>query len=582
MSFNNGVLTSTNSIGLRGLPGIGFKLDANNDYDMQNKKLVNVEKGTNNDDVVTKSQLDSEIANISISDTSQFVKKSGATMSGDLILQPQPYPIHGNTNKALSYGAARIIFLSKKEGGSMLQTLDMNNHFITNIKDPVNSDHGVNKKYVDNQLAKKLDKGAKIDMKNNVITNLNLPTNLRDAACVEFVNYRLSETQKNYLKLDGTTSMSGDLNLNNNKIVNLQTDSKNSKSAVNVELMENEITGLRNLVTQKIHESHIINSGQKKDAFRYLMENDDESSSESNIQVLGIVNFSNSPHQINKKAYQLKLLFQKSSPNQYQSRLGFNLYKLPVGYYTFVVEWFPPEMSELSVAVQGTTISISNYVTKTFGNYTKTVVNFHRWGSSPPQFIYLDLQGTVTYPSLLTIGHLIVYGVKETISNVDPSVYDTAFAIENGKMVMETDLSLNGHHLSGSVHYIHGFLNSTKGDKNFVLNGVEIISLPGEAILKNIDIYCTRPITSSSSHVTIHRHKKISLKLKTSLRNFFTGTISSSRNFTSKKSGWYQTINLNSFQMPSSGILAFELNMNDDIWKSYNAIILRIEYQTSE
>ena len=445
MSYQNGASTLTNSMGQRGLPGIGFKLDVNNDYDIQNKKMVNVKKGTNNDDAVTKSQLDSEIANISIPDTSQFVKKSGATMTGDLILQPQPYPIHGNTNKAISYNTARNIFLSKKEGGSMLQPLDMNNHFITNIKDPVNSDHGVNKKYVDNQLVKKLDKGSGIDMKNKSIINLNLPTNKRDAACVEFVNYRLSETQKNYLKLDGTTSMSGDLNLNNNKIVNLQTDSKNSKSAVNVELMENEITDLRNLVTQKIHESQIINSGQKKDAFRYLMEDTDESSSESNIQVLGIVDFSNSPHQINKKAYQLRLLFQKSSPNQYQSRLGFNLYKLPVGYYTFVVEWFPPEMSELSVTVQGTTISISNYVTKTFGNYTKTVVNFHRWGSSPPQFIYLNLNGTVTFPSLLTIGHLIVYGVKETISNVDPSVYDTAFAIENGKMVMETKLDMNNH-----------------------------------------------------------------------------------------------------------------------------------------
>jgi len=33
----------------------------------------------------------------------------------------------------------------------------------------------------------------------------------------------------------------------------------------------------------------------------------------------------------------------------------------------------------------------------------------------------------------MTIGHLIVYGVKETISNVDPSVYDTAFVIENGQ-----------------------------------------------------------------------------------------------------------------------------------------------------
>ena len=487
MSFYNGVLNFNhfiNSRGLRGLPGIGFKLDANNDYDMQNKKLVNVKQGTNNNDVVTKSQLDGEIAKIPSSDTSMFVKKSGATMTGDLILQPQSYPIHGNTNKALSYSAARIIFLSKKEGGSMLQPLDMNNHFITNIKDPVNSDHGVNKKYVDNQLAKKLDKGAKIDMKNNAITNVKFPVNQKDVATVEYI----TNSQKNYLKLDGTTSMSGDLNLNNNKIVNLQTDSKNSKSAVNVELMENEITDLRNLVTQKIHESQIINSGQKKDAFRYLMENDDESSSESNIQVLGIVDFSKSPHQINKKAYQLRLLFQKSSPNQYQSRLGFNLYKLPVGYYTFVVEWFPPEMSELSVAVQGTTISISNYATKTFENYTKTVVNFHRWGSSPPQFIYLDLQGSVTFPSILTIGHLIVYGVKETISNVDPSVYDTAFAIENGKMVMETDLSLNGHNLRGSVHYINGYLN-TKNDRTlFELNGNSEILIPANSTLSNATV----------------------------------------------------------------------------------------------
>ena len=493
MSYTNGILNHDDSqglgkIGSRGLPGIGFKLDANNDYDMQNKKLVNVKQGTNNNDVVTKSQLDSEIAKIPSVDTTQFVKKTGATMKGDLILQPQPYPIHGNTNKAISYNTARNIFLSKKEGGSMLQSLDMNNDFITNIKDPVNSDHATNKKYVDNQLVKKLDKNVDIDMTNKSITNLKFPSNQKDATSVEFVNKRLSETQKNYLKLDGTTSMSGNLNLNNNKIVNLQTDSKNSKSAVNVELMENEITDLRNLVTQKIHESQIINSGQKKDAFRYLMEDTDESSSEYNIEVLGIVDFSNSPHQINKKAYQLKLLFQKSSPNQYQSRLGFNLYKLPVGYYTLVVEWFPPEMSELSVAVQGTTISISNYATKTFEKYTKTVINFHRWGSSPPQFIYLDLHGTVTFPSLLTIGHLIVYGVKETISNVDPSVYDTAFVIENGKLVMETDLSLNGHRLSGSIHYLHGSLDTKNNETFFSLNGETSVLLPEKSYILNITV----------------------------------------------------------------------------------------------
>ena len=75
-------------------------------------------------------------------------------------------------------------------------------------------------------------------------------------------------------------------------------------------------------------------------------------------------------------------------------------------------------------------------------------------------------------------------------------------------MVMQTDLSLNGHQLRSSIHHINGFINSTKGDKNFVLNGAEIISLPGEAILKNTDIYCTRPTTSSDSHVTVHKHKK--------------------------------------------------------------------------
>ena len=560
MSFYNGVLNYQHSIavrGVRGLPGIGFKLDANNDYDMQNKKLVNVKQGTNNNDVVTKSQLDSEIAKIPSADTTQFVKKTGATMNGDLILQPQPYPIHGNTNKAISYNTARNIFLSKKEGGSMLQSLDMNNHFITNIKDPVNSDHGVNKKYVDNQLVKKLDKGSDIDMKNKSIINLNLPTNQRDATCVEFVNYRLSETQKNYLKLDGTTSMSGDLNLNNNKIINLQTDSKNSKSAVNVELMENEITDLRNLVTQKIHESQIINSGQKKDAFRYLMENDDESSSELNIQVLGIVDFSNSPHQINKKAYQLKLLFQKSSPNQYQSRLGFNLYKLPVGYYTLVVEWFPPEMSELSVTVQGTTISISNYATKTFENYTKTVINFHRWGSSPPQFIYLNLHGTVTFPSLLTIGHLIVYGVKETISNVDPSVYDTAFVIENGKLVMETDLSLNGHNLRGSVHYINGILN-TKNGNTFLLNGCDKIIIPNHSHILTITVLYFK---------TKRRYTPISLKIKHS--DHLTQSITR----TSTKATRTQTININ--LVLAFGHLAVELA---SVIKNVELLLL-IEYR---
>jgi len=141
----------------------------------------------------------------------------------------------------------------------------MNNNTIYNVKDPEQVDQATNKKYVDNQLVKKLDKEVDIDMKNHSITNLNLPSNKREAACVEFVNYRIEDiTQKKFLKFDGTSSMTGDLTLNNNTIVNLHTDGKDLKSAANVDFMQSEITSMRDLVSQSIHESHITSSTQKR------------------------------------------------------------------------------------------------------------------------------------------------------------------------------------------------------------------------------------------------------------------------------------------------------------------------------
>ena len=320
MSYTNGILNHDDSqglgkIGSRGLPGIGFKLDSNNDYDMQNKKLVNVKQGTNNNDVVTKSYLDSEIAKIPSVDTSKFVAISGDTMTGSLVVPKDNYPVHGNLNKVISYESQREIFLSKKEGGRMEQHIDMNNNFITNVKDPVNSDHCVNKKYVENQLEKKLDKGSDIDMKNNSIINLDLPSNQRDAACVEFVNNRIDDmTQKKFLKVDGTNNMTGNLNLNEKTIINLNTDDKDIKSAANVGYVSSKVNaakgdvtvGLKTYVDTKIKESHITSSTNKKDVFRYLMENADESSIENNIIVDGIVDFSGSPTMSTKKLINLK------------------------------------------------------------------------------------------------------------------------------------------------------------------------------------------------------------------------------------------------------------------------------------
>ena len=557
--FNEHSSTSSNSNlpGPPGPQGIGFKLNSNGNYNLENKKLTNVKNGDNENDVMNKRQIEGYVENKLQAlnfDGSKYVAKAGDTMTGSLIVSKDNYPVRGDLNKVISYETQREIFLSKKEGGQMEQNIDMNNNTIYNVKDPVQADQVTNKKYVDTQLATKLDKA--------------------DA--------------KKYVNVDGSNGMTGNLNLNEKTIINLNTDDKDIKSAANVGYVSSKVhtakadvtVGLKTYFDTKIKESHITSSTNKKDVFRYLMENADESSSENNIIVDGIVDFSGSPHNVNKKAYKFKM--GKDAQNEYSSRIGFNMFKLPEGEYTLAMEFFPPSTTNLSVSVVSTSLNIGQQSTKMFVNYSRSIVHLHKWNITPPEYIYIDMhcQGTAS-SSTQGVGYLIVYGVKGSQSNVDSDVYDKAYVVENGKMVMQTDLSLNGHQLRSSIHHINGFLNSTKGNKNFVLNGAEIMSLPGEAILKNIDIYCTRPITSSDSHVTVHRHKKISLKLKTSLRNFFTGTLSSSRNFTSKKSGWYQTINLNSFQMSSSGILAFELNMNDDIWKSYNSIILRIEYQTS-
>ena len=113
-----------------------------------------------------------------------------------LRLKSNPYPVQGYLSKVINYQDTRNIFLSKKGGGKMEASIDMNNNTLYNVRDPEQVDQATNKKYFDNQLVKKLDKAADIDMKNNSIINLDLPTNPRDAACVEFVNYKIDDVSQ--------------------------------------------------------------------------------------------------------------------------------------------------------------------------------------------------------------------------------------------------------------------------------------------------------------------------------------------------------------------------------------------------
>ena len=98
---------------------------------------------------------------------------------------------------------------------------------------------------------------------------------------------------------------------------------------------------------------------------------------------------------------------------------------------------------------------------KTFGNYVKTLVKFHNFTKTTPDYILINLHGKTTSS---TVDHLIVFAVNCSVSSVDPKVYDTAFVVENGKMVMATDLDMNGKSILNlpTTYWIRGVFNSEK------------------------------------------------------------------------------------------------------------------------
>jgi len=227
----------------------------NREINMTGNNIINLANGTNSQDAINKGQLDNAIATIHTKGKDIDLQDKYSVID----MKNYSYPIHGNLDKATSYANMREIFFSKKEGGTMKQSINMNNHEIFNVKDPTAADQVANKKHVDTQLATKLDKA--------------------DA--------------KKYVNVDGSNGMTGNLDLNDKKIINLNTDDKDIKSAANVGYVSSKVytakgdvtVGLKTYFDTKIKESHITSSTNKKDVFRYLMENADESSSENNIIV---------------------------------------------------------------------------------------------------------------------------------------------------------------------------------------------------------------------------------------------------------------------------------------------------------
>ena len=537
---------SAANTGTVGRPGIGFKLTDTGDYDMQNKKLVNVKSGMDSNDAANKSQLDSStillqgsragdvvndkaviysntgavharslyllddpqdgnrnevrletphqsygnihlnipdlhnfdgyggrlksevmvtsveqtvtgkkvFENIEVHDptsNNQAANKSyadtklsltGGTMTGDLILPPHNYPIPGNTNKVINYESQREIFLSRQESFPMQADINMNNNFIQNIATPTSSHQATNKGYCDYNFLSRQKGGvlmSSLSMNQNDLFEIpDTPKFGSSAVNKSYVEGEIAKIPQgsnsdtsSFLKLDGSRAMSGNLDMDNHKIVKLQDPTEDTDAASKF------------YIDQKLEQSHIL-SPSSKNEFVFL--NDPSKISlEYNVTSAAFDNFPASPH-INKKAYLIDLK-KDVGTNNYRSRMGFNIQELPLGSYTIIFEFYPPEMNNIQISCQATSAYIHKQVQKNFSTYSKLLVQFHNNNKNNPDKIFFTMHGDTIY---VVSAFLILYGIKDWVDAINPKLYDhiineQMFEFDSLNMLMKTNLDLNNN-----------------------------------------------------------------------------------------------------------------------------------------
>ena len=413
-------------VGPVGPAGAGFNLTAGGNFDIQSKKLENVSPATNNSDAVVKSQVfvvDGN-GNIDLKDTGNIVNSKQRTLN----------ELKTHYDSLVSFEEVKENFLSRVETFTMGTQLDMNHHSITNLKDPTFGKEAATKDYADKKLSKSGGRmTSSINMGTHEITNLAEPTGNSNAATKRYVDGVDTKVRNDMSKeviqiqnLLGTKIDIGEIDQKGQKIVNVGEPTANSDAATK----------------HFVEKSHVSQSGMQINVFRYQMTDVLEASSESNITVNGILKFTNTPHTLFKNAYNFDI--GKNAFNEYNARIGFNFYRVPVGTYTYVVEYFPPTQTNVSVDCRSTPLNVNKQIFKKFPNYVKNIVQIHKWQLAAPDYLMIDIKsvGDASSPAQGE-GWMIVYGIEGTHNDVSSSVLDTPFLISGGSMHMQVDLDMN-------------------------------------------------------------------------------------------------------------------------------------------
>ena len=234
--------------------------------------------------------------------------------------------------------------------------------------------------------------------------------------------------------------------------------------------------------------SNSISAGHshKKNALAYL-ERGSGVTDVNNVTSVTFEDFTSNLHSVNKKAYTFNLV--RTGVNSFNSRLKLNKKPLPEGEYTICVEFFIPKV-DTNWFISASTpnpVDTLNYHTKHFNShspkYSRTIIHTRKYKDND-NTIFLDFSNSgYDGSSPLEKAALIIYGVKGYQTDVDGTVYDQAFVIDDGEITLQTDLDMNGFSLK---NYDRGYTienDTIKLQKDLDLSGYSLKNFQPRIIL---------------------------------------------------------------------------------------------------